>query len=404
VNILDILLLAFVGVAGGVVSGMIPGIHPNALAAFTISLLPLLLTLASPQAAIVFIVAMAITHTFVSFVPSVFLGMPEGETALSVLPGHRYLMAGRGLEAIYLTLIGGIGVILLSLLLLPILIFMLPVLYAHVQSYIAYILLFVFILMIFTERGKGKIVGVFVFLLSGLLGFLTLSPTISSQHMLFPVFTGLFGLSTLTISYNSGVSIPPQNQEIFVNSLPVKGIVKGFFSGLVVGILPGIGASQAGVVVHQLTRGKGLKEFLVALGGINTVAALFSLLSLYLISHPRSGTAIAVEQIVGTLGFSEFLLLVATTMFAGGVAVITTLKLARHFASFIQKVDYNKLVLIIIIFLAGTTVFLTGLVGLLVLFTATGIGLLPPLLGVKRTHAMGVLMLPIMFWFGGFWL
>ena len=151
----------------------------------------------------------------------------------------------------------------------------------------------------------------------------------------------MFGLSTLTISYNSGVSIPPQNQEIFVNSLPVKGIVKGFFSGLVVGILPGIGASQAGVVVHQLTRGKGLKEFLVALGGINTVAALFSLLSLYLISHPRSGTAIAVEQIVGTLGFSEFLLLVATTMFAGGVAVITTLKLARQFASFIQKVDYR---------------------------------------------------------------
>jgi len=399
----DVLFLACLGIAGGVLSGLVPGIHVNALAAFVVSLSPFLLTMFSPQAVIVFIIAMALTHTFLSFIPSVFLGMPEGETALSVLPGHRYLLQGRGYEAVYLTVIGGVGVIVLSVLLLPILIFILPYLYAQVRSYIAYILISVLLLMILTEKGMGKIKALFVFMLAGLLGLLSLSPPFSSQHTLFPVFTGLFGTSTLIISYLSGVKIPGQRLGgIFLEKKSsLSGIIKGFSSGLVVGILPGIGPSQAGVLVHQLTRGKGLKEFLIALGGINTVAMLFSLMALYLINKPRSGSAIAVESVIGSLGFSELLLLVATALFATGIAAILTLKITKHFASFIEKVNYRALVIIIIIFLTAMTLLLTGPYGLLILITATGIGLLPPLLGVKRTHCMGCLMLfIILFYFG----
>jgi putative membrane protein len=411
---LDIILLAFLGVGGGVLTGLIPGIHPNSLAAFAISISAILLALFTPHAVIVFIIAMAISHTFLSFVPSVFLGMPEGETALSVLPGHRLLLEGRGYEAVYLTVIGGVGVVLLTVLLLPFLGFALPVLYESVRIYIPYVLIFIALLMILTERGYGKIKAAFVFMLAGLLGILTLSPDIlnslseiltlspafSSQHILFPVFTGLFGLSTLILSYISGVKIPPQKTGgVFIEkAASVKGILKGFFSGMVVGILPGIGPSQAGVVVHQFTGGRNLREFLIALGGINTVAALFSLMALYLISKPRSGVAIAVERIVGTLGFPELLLLVATAMFATGIAAILALKITRHFALFIQRVNYRMLLMVIMIFLVGMTLLLAGLSGLLVLATATGIGMLPPLFGVKRTHAMAVLMVPIILW------
>lgn len=399
----DIILLACLGIGGGLLTGLIPGIHPNAVASSLISISPALLAVFSPHAVIVFIVAMAISHTFLSFTPSVFLGMPEGETALSVLPGHRYLMEGRGYEAVYLTVIGGVGVIVLSVLLLPIIITVLPTLYAHVREYIAFILIFIFLLMVFSEKGSGKIKAPFVFLLAGALGLLTLSPALSSQHMLFPVFTGLFGISTLFISYLSGTTIPPQRLGgIFLERRSsFLGILKGFLSGLFVGILPGIGPSQAGVVVHQLTRGKSMREFLIALGGINTVAMLFSLMSLYLIQKPRSGSAIAVERIIGTMGFSELLLLVATTLFATGIAAILALKITKYFASFIQKINYRFLVLSIITFLAGMTLLLTGLPGILVLITATGIGLLPPLWGVKRTHAMGCLMLPVMLWGSG---
>jgi putative membrane protein len=257
--------------------------------------------------------------------------------------------------------------------------------------------------MVFTEKGAGRLKGAFVWFLAGMLGMLTISPAFSSQHILFPVFTGLFGLSTLIISWLSGVRIPPQTAEgvNIEGKSSVAGILKGFSSGLVVGVLPGIGPSQAGVVVHQLARGKGLREFLIALGGINTVAALFSLLALYLIGRPRSGVAMAVEKVGGSLGLSDVLLLVSAALFAAGISAVLTLKITKYFACFVRKVNYKMLLSGIMVFLVCMTFLLTGLPGLLVLATSTAIGLLPPLWGVKRTHCMGVLMLFIIVFYMG---
>ena len=42
------------------------------------------------------IVAMSIAHTFLDFIPSTFLGAPECETALSVLPAQGMLLEGSG--------------------------------------------------------------------------------------------------------------------------------------------------------------------------------------------------------------------------------------------------------------------------------------------------------------------
>lgn len=397
----EVLLLGFGGVVGGVATGLVPGIHPNALAAFVLTLSPLLLSVFSPAAVIVFMITMAVSHTLVSFIPSVFLGMPEGETALSVLPGHRYLLEGRGYEAVHLTVVGGIGVIMLSVLLLPLLMIALPFLYAQVRSYLGVVLAGITLIMIFSEQGWGKAKGALVFLLAGLLGVLSLSPTFSSLHILFPLLTGLFGMSTLLVSTVTGVELPPQTTSVpsTMRRTSLSGVVKGFFSGMVVGILPGIGPSQAGVLVHQLTRGKGLQEFLIALGGINTVAALFSLLSLYLINKPRSGVAVAIQQVIGGMGLHEVALLVASAVFATGVAALTTLKITVGFARLIQQVNYRTLLVMIMVFLVVMTALLTGGYGLLILTAATGIGLLPPLWNVKRTHGMGCLMVVVIFFY-----
>jgi putative membrane protein len=402
---LDIIFLAIIGVFAGVITGLLPGWHPNAMAAVILSFSPVLLMFFSPHAVAVCIISTAITHTFLSFVPSVYLGAPdESSTVLSVLPGHRFLSKGKGYEAVYLTVVGGIGVILLSIVLFPLIFLLLPVLYANIKNYIAFILIVVLLLMVLTERGFKKINGLLVFALSGILGLIVFnSPIFSGSNILFPIFTGLFGVSTLIISYLSKFKIPKQRIEKV--SIPretsFNGITKGFFSGLIVAILPGIGAAQAAVLVHQLTKKSNIKEFLISLGGINTVAALFSLMALYLIAKPRSGAAVAVERILGTFGFNDLLLLIATAVFASGIASIVTLKLTRCFSSFIQRFDYRKISLGIVTFLTILVLIFNGIYGLLLLFTSTAIGLLPPLLGVKRTHGMGVLMLPIMLWYLG---
>lgn len=401
---IDVILFALMGIGGGIVTGLIPGVHPNTLAAGILSASPLLLTIASPHAVAVFIIAMGIAHTFLSFIPSVFVGAPEGDTALSVLPGHRLLLNGRGHEAVYLTVMGGVGVMVLAVLLFPLLIFLLPFLYENISSYIAFILFAITALMVWTEHGVNKVKGLIVFGLAGFLGIIAMgTPIIPAQHLLFPIFTGLFGISTLGISLNSKFNVPEQKREWepIPGNMSFIGIIKGFLSGVFVGILPGIGAAQAGVLVHQLTKGRSLREFLIALGGINTVAALFSLMALYLISRPRSGIAVAVQQVIGTFGFGEMLVLMATALFATGIAALATIRLSGWFSGLITKVDYTKLSAGIIAFLSFLVWIFTGPAGMFLLLVSTSIGLLPPLLGVKRTHAMGVLMLPIMLWYFG---
>ena len=109
-------LTSLVGVAIGIIAGIVPSLHIN-------TLLPTLILLSTyfnlkPEVAGILITSIAISEVFVNFISSIFLGAPEDDTSLSVLPGHRLLLQGRGYEAVKLTVIGGIGSLLLSLILI----------------------------------------------------------------------------------------------------------------------------------------------------------------------------------------------------------------------------------------------------------------------------------------------
>jgi putative membrane protein len=94
---LETILFAALGILLGLPLGLLPGMHIN-------NILPLILSLSflftSQYNLTVLIISIAVTQTFVSFIPSIFLGAPDENTALSVLPGHRLLFEGRGYEAI----------------------------------------------------------------------------------------------------------------------------------------------------------------------------------------------------------------------------------------------------------------------------------------------------------------
>ena len=95
--IISIILALILGILVGIFTGLIPGLHIN-LVAMLLFLFSsklesdLSLILAS------FIVAMSVTHIFLDFIPSIFLGAPTPQTALSILPGHRLLLKGKGYE------------------------------------------------------------------------------------------------------------------------------------------------------------------------------------------------------------------------------------------------------------------------------------------------------------------
>ena len=106
---LDIIIALLLGVCAGIVTGLVPGVHVNMVSALLLSSSAWLLKFADALVLSVFIISMAVVHTFLDTIPSIYLGAPDAENAMAALPGHRMLLQGRGYEAVKLTIIGSFG-------------------------------------------------------------------------------------------------------------------------------------------------------------------------------------------------------------------------------------------------------------------------------------------------------
>ena len=115
----ELLIAIILGIIVGIFTGLIPGIHINLVAISTLTIAPFLLNYIDPIIVATFIISMAITHSFLDFIPSIFLGAPEAETALSILPGHKLLLEGKAYEAIKLTVIGSLCGLIITISLVP---------------------------------------------------------------------------------------------------------------------------------------------------------------------------------------------------------------------------------------------------------------------------------------------
>jgi putative membrane protein len=400
---LEIILISFLGISIGVIIGLLPGMNIN-------NILPLILSATtifhSPHYIAALIVSIAITQIFISYIPSIFLGAPSEDTSLSVLPGHKMLLEGRGYEAIKLTIIGG----LCSLFLTTILIFSFSnyfiQLYYISRPYIAYVIILVIALMVLTERKViSMLFSLFIIFLSGIFGLIVLNSSIfSQQNILFPILSGMFGMSTLILSISEKSKIPKQqnDEKININKLNlIKCVILGSLAGIAVGFLPAIGVSQAATMAQYLIGMNDARNFLVTLSGINVANELFSINSLYLVSNPRSGSSVAIERILNKLSFNDMLLLTGVICFASGIAAFITLYIGNKIPNILVKIDYKKLSLVIILFLSAMVIFSTGLEGLVVFIVSTSIGILCAKLNVRRSNCMGVFLLPSLTFFLG---
>lgn len=392
---LELFAFALFGILLGTISGLVPGLHVNSIAALFLSLdLDY-----APLSLAAFFFSMAIAHTFVGFIPSILLGVPTEDTALGILPGHALVLKGRGEEAIKLTLIGGFGCLLLGILLIPVFYFAIPWLYSFLVPLMGWLLLSASILLCL--RDKNKVHALACLFLSGLLGLVVLrSPAF--QEPLLPLLTGLFGLSMILHSLRNNAKIPPQisaRVEIERESM-ARGISSGTLAGALVGFLPGFGPSQAAVLT-QGAKERDPKEFLITLGGIGSANTLFALVALYAIGKTRSGIVAAISELIAGFDLRHLILLVAVAVFAGGLAFLFGLRLARIFPNLLRKFNYRKLSFVMAAFMVTLVAILSGFYGVLILATATAIGVLPKFLRVGQMHLMGVLIVPTALWFLG---
>ncbi len=395
---LDVLLFMLLGILIGVITGLMPGIHPNTVFVAMISAVALLAT-TQTELLLVFIMALAVSNTFVDFLPSIIFGAPDPSTALSVLPGHKFLLEGRGYEAVLLTVMGGLGVAMLTLLTLPLLIYLIPGVYCIIRPALHILLLLVVVWMILTETGRGRLFALAVFSLSGILGLVTLN-AFASEAMLFPSLTGLFALSTLLVSFYTRSVIPRQDKPTEIRGDHRKGILTGWLAGWFAGMLPGVGAAQAGVLAAQSLRAS-TREFLTALGGINTSNIMFTFIIFYTIARTRSGAVWAISQLVTSITLWDMLLLILVGITTCFISAIATIGLARLLLNQIRRINYSTVSLVVMLLLILVVAVLSGPLGLLAALAGTFTGLLAILFRVRRSHLMGYLLLPTILYFSG---
>jgi len=391
--LIEILLALALGIFAGIITGLIPGLHINLVGILLVSVSTILLNSLEPIFFAVFIASMAITHTFVDFIPSVFLGCPDTDTVLSILPGHELLKQGQGYAAVALTCYGSLAAIFLLILIAFPSIFFISKIYNLLLKILPYILLTILCVLIFLEKKKFR--ALFVLLISGALGLCVLN--MPAKEPLFPLLTGLFGSSALIISIKNKIQIP--KQEI---KKPHVKIFKPLFGALIASplcsFLPGLGSGQAAIIGDTITK-TDRKGFLVLLGATNTLVMGFSFISLYVISKVRTGAAVAIQKILGTLSSKNFVLILGVIVLSGIISFFVTIFLTKICSQKIEKINYTLLSYIVLSFLAILTFVISGITGLIILVISTLTGIYCISLDVKRTNMMGCLLIPTIIYY-----
>ena len=400
--ILEILLGVLLGIACGVVTGLTPGLHINLVATVLLGTSPLLLQIFAPFTIAAFIIAMSITHTFTDAIASIFLGAPDSDMVMAILPGHQMLLQGRGYEAVKLATLGGVLCLILMIVLSPLFILIVPKIYDISQPYIGYILIGICAFMVLRESSAHKCMWAFVvFALCGILGLLTFALP-SVQQPLFPLLSGLFGVSTLLLGLSSKVKIPTQSitEEVsFKKGELAKASATGVFSGGILSIFPGLGPAQAAILAGQFYKTMTAPIYLVVVGGINTVSMVMSLITLLTIEKARNGSIVVVQELLTSFDMVLFTSSICVALLSGALAAIITLWLAKHCSLLLNKMNYGAVSVGIIMFIVTLALVLEGWEGLFILAVATAMGMVPVLVKVGRNHAMGVLLLPVILYF-----
>ncbi len=444
---LDFLLLILFCIAGvclGIITGLLPGLHVNNVALLLLSFSSTIVSICSPLFAYGisepfillliagFMISVSISHSFHDTIPSTFIGAPEEETALSVLPAHTLLLKGEGYKAVALAALGSYGAILLCFVFLyPLRFFLGPPIafYGIIKEVMIFVLLCVVILMISTEKtriydfgssGKtpsflGMLFAAFIFILSGIFGLIIfevhlVSPIGLPAPVLFPALAGVFGMPPLLTSLFTKPTIPEQKVEPLIqNSIEKKSsiisVLTGSTAGIFVSLIPGLTTATGTILAMNLRQKSSHEQTIVTLSAVNTAATFSVTMMLFLIQRARSGVTIAVKDLIPIEPWDsvdmplELLYLLMFLLLSGALSFFLTLFIGRLFAKKFHKIPYQKLVMFTLLFVCALVVLFTGLFGLIVLFVATSIGFLPLCWGVRRSHCMGILLIPIILYF-----
>ncbi|MDP3966332.1 MAG: tripartite tricarboxylate transporter permease [archaeon] len=398
--LLEIVLFLILGVLIGTFTGLTPGIHINLVGTALISGAFSILTGINSIYLIVFIVSMSITHVFIDFIPSIFLGAPEDGTELSVLPGHEMLKRGQGFHAVKLTSLGCLYGLFIFVLLIAPLYFLSTFLKSLPEIIIAIGLIAISLNMILLEEKKFS--ALFVFLLTGILGFIVFGMELNEP--LLPLLTGLFGSAGIFFSIRQKTKIEKQKTES-IEKVDIKKEKKLLLSSAIFSplsmFLPALSSGQIAIVSSQFAK-PDKKSFLFLLGTTTMLTMCLSFLGLFLISKTRTGSSAAIKELIGIPNIQVFILIIFVILISGFISFFLVNKISKKFLEVLEKINYSKVSITILLIMVIVTFLVSGIWGFFVLVVSTLTGIYCISSGVKRTTMIGCLIIPTILFYLGF--
>jgi len=449
-----VLASSSLGFAAGFLAGLVPGLHMNniaaALTAYASATLAFFGWIAGDGTgnsagilAACFISAAMIAHLFAESITSTYVGIPS-EDVVSVLPAHRLARSGLGRLAVRASADGALFGILLAVAFFPIVCHMMggPAgLYSLLRDVMIVPLVAFSVTLVLSEglpslkpwlRYPDWMVrvarAVSVFLASGLLGTLVLKtnfyacpvpdfpwiaePFVAKSSLLLPMFAGLFGIPGLLLSMGTSTArtVGSVTDVPRCSGLSAKGSLLSVLGGIVVGWIPGMTSGSATTICSPTVREVGadhqLQEslrFISLYSSISASGAVFAVGALFVITRARSGCMDAAAFFLGDELLSEVWVAntnpIASILLAITVSALISSLVIRKLDGrlvFATKVLCSRRVaLASMMFVVSLSIALTGVRGSMVMATAVFLGLIPPLVGVRRIQLMGCLLVPI---------
>lgn len=393
----------------GIAAGFLPGMHPNSIGA-------VMLEVFGDAAWMPFaLIALLGAHTAVEFFSSVFLGVPEANTAVGTLPGVRMMRQGKGREAAVVIGASILVATAVAVALTPLAQLAMPPMMEVISPNTLWLLGLAVVALLATEKRWGKIAkAALVFSLSAALGQIAFGLHI--QDVLFPMFVGFFTLPSLLLAGHAadgeekieGIMQKDgkgADEQIGAKTERAEGVSEldflphicaGILLGALADFLPGISTpAQIAVFASLLVPLDEPKKFLALVSAISASHTVFAITAVDAIGKARVG-AVALANSVEPITSANLPALLFAYMVATGVGVLALVAASKWASKRIGKLDFSLAGKILAAYLVLAVFFVCGWLGLLVLVSACAIGCLPIFFGVRRTHVMGGIIGPSM--------
>lgn len=400
-------MLGLAGACAGLVAGAVPGFHVNALAAVSLAAVPV-----GGEAGVAFLVAAFAASPFGLALSSPFLGGTTEDAALQGLPATQLAREGRAVEAVALQAWGAFFGIMAALPLAFVARAALVAAAPSLSRWMPWLLLAIVAALVLSERASReaarwarRLRALFVLGLAGALGLAAFrlgasSPLGLPASPLLPLLAGLFAAPALVTMLAERRRFPRARMRA---ARPLRGELSraawpGALVSSLIGVAPGVSASHASLL---LPRAASPEQGLARLAAVNGGAVVFTLLAWHALGKARSGVLVAADawapRVSWRLGAApppEVLSEAALVVLAAGVAALLARAISTPLCASVSRASPRRVARVGLAVLVACVAAFTGALGLVELGVACAIGWLPMRWGLRRSHLMGVVLVP----------